>query len=63
MPAMLWVLFNSWMRLITGIFFGLGIVWLGFPYIHGAFQEAAVQVEAKKKYILYLFILQKEKTR
>jgi len=55
--------FNSWMRLITGIFFGLGIVWFGFPYIHGAFQDAAVQVEAKKKYILYLFNLQKEKTQ
>jgi hypothetical protein len=26
--------FNSWMRLLTGILFGLGIVWLGFPYIH-----------------------------
>ena len=32
--------FNSWMRTmarpstVTGIMFGLGIVWLGFPYIH-----------------------------
>lgn len=25
--------FNSWMRLITGALFGLGIVWFGFPYI------------------------------
>ena len=25
--------FNSWMRLITGILAGLGIVWLVFPYI------------------------------
>jgi uncharacterized membrane protein len=25
--------FNSWMRLVTGILFGIGIVWYGFPYI------------------------------
>lgn len=25
--------FNSWMRWITGILFGLGIVWFGFPHL------------------------------
>ncbi|HUF39380.1 MAG TPA: DUF2085 domain-containing protein [Anaerolineales bacterium] len=25
--------FNSWMRLVTGILFGIGIVWYGAPYI------------------------------
>jgi len=25
--------FNSWMRLLTGILFGIGVVWFGFPYI------------------------------
>lgn len=25
--------FNSWMRLITGLLAGLGIVWLAFPYV------------------------------
>jgi hypothetical protein len=25
------------MRLITGVFFGLGIVWFGFPFIDEAF--------------------------
>jgi len=25
--------FNSWMRLLTGILAGAGIVWLAFPYI------------------------------
>lgn len=31
--------FNSWMRLITGLLAGLGIVWLAFPYI---FQSQAL---------------------
>jgi uncharacterized membrane protein len=30
--------FNSWMRWISGILFGLGIVWLGFPIINKAIQ-------------------------
>lgn len=30
--------FNSWMRLVTGILFGLGIVWFGFPMLDEAFQ-------------------------
>jgi uncharacterized membrane protein len=25
--------FNSWMRLVTGLLAGLGIVWLAFPYV------------------------------
>jgi uncharacterized membrane protein len=29
--------FNSWMRLLSGFFFGIGAVWFGFPYIHEAF--------------------------
>jgi hypothetical protein len=28
--------FNSWMRLATGVLFGLGVVWFGFPYIDDA---------------------------
>ena len=31
--------FNSWMRLITGILFGLGIVWFGFPLLEESFVE------------------------
>ena len=31
-----WGSFNSIMRLLTGIFFGMGIVWFGFPYIEDA---------------------------
>jgi hypothetical protein len=29
--------FNAWMRLLTGILFGLGVVWFGFPYLDEAF--------------------------
>ena len=25
--------FNSWMRLISGVSFGLGVTWFGFPYV------------------------------
>jgi uncharacterized membrane protein len=31
--------FNSWMRLITGALFGLGVVWFAFPWVERAFQE------------------------
>ena len=30
--------FNSWMRLLTGLLFGLGVVWFGFPYIDEAYR-------------------------
>ncbi len=31
--------FNSWMRLITGILFGLGVVWFAYPRLDEAFGE------------------------
>jgi uncharacterized membrane protein len=31
-----WGSFNSIMRLLTGILFGLGVVWFGFPYVDQA---------------------------
>ena len=37
--------FNSWMRLLTGVLFGLGIVWYGFPYIEETAQLARRKVE------------------
>jgi hypothetical protein len=37
------------MRLITGIFFGLGIVWFGFPLIHAAVMDAAEVVKYKSQ--------------
>ena len=39
--------FNFWMRLITGILFGLGAVWFGFPYVEEAFQGAATSIREK----------------
>ena len=39
--------FNSWMRLITGVLFGLGIVWFGFPFIEEAFGSTARLLEEK----------------
>jgi uncharacterized membrane protein len=32
-----WGSFNALMRLLTGISFGFGIVWFGFPYINDSF--------------------------
>jgi uncharacterized membrane protein len=39
--------FNSWMRLITGVLFGLGIVWFGFPFVEEAFSSTARLLETK----------------
>ncbi|MCJ7825137.1 MAG: DUF2085 domain-containing protein, partial [Anaerolineales bacterium] len=39
--------FNSWMRLITGVLFGLGIVWFSFPYFQEAFEDSAKAFDAK----------------
>ena len=44
-----WGSFNAWARLITGIFFGLGIVWFGFPYIHTAVMDSAEVVKYKRQ--------------
>ncbi len=32
--------FNSWMRLITGLLAGLGLVWFVFPYMEESFAES-----------------------
>jgi len=32
-----WGSFNSIMRMVTGLLFGMGIVWYGFPYLEEAF--------------------------
>ena len=39
--------FNSWMRLITGILFGLGTVWLTFPYIEETAMDVVREIETK----------------
>ena len=35
-----WGSFNSWMRLLTGLLFGLGIVWFALPYLGSAFGQS-----------------------
>ncbi len=42
--------FNSWMRILTGFLFGLGLVWFAFPYINAAFKDAADFAEKKLTY-------------
>jgi uncharacterized membrane protein len=39
--------FNSEMRLLTGILFGIGTVWLAFPYLEEAFADTVREIEAK----------------
>ena len=39
--------FNSLMRIVTGLLFGLGVVWLAFPYLQQAFAEMEYNMEAK----------------
>jgi uncharacterized membrane protein len=36
-----WGSFNAWMRLITGILFGVGIVWTAYPVIDKAFEDSS----------------------
>ncbi|MCJ7658210.1 MAG: DUF2085 domain-containing protein [Anaerolineales bacterium] len=42
--------FNSWMRLLTGILFGLGIVWIGFPYLEKLFMDTARTLKSKPQH-------------
>jgi uncharacterized membrane protein len=39
--------FNSWMRLFTGVLFGLGIVWFSFPYLNKSFSDLAKYLQNK----------------
>jgi hypothetical protein len=40
--------FNSWMRLLTGVLFGLGIVWFGFSYLDKSFSDLAKYLDNKR---------------
>jgi uncharacterized membrane protein len=42
-----WGSFNSIMRMITGILFGIGIVWFGFPYLEEYFRDQAAWIKYK----------------
>ncbi len=37
-----WGSFNSIMRLVTGVLFGLGVVWFGYPYLNQAFSPVDI---------------------
>jgi len=39
--------FNSWMRLISSLLFGLGVVWFIYPQLHSAFRDTARTIEVK----------------
>jgi uncharacterized membrane protein len=41
--------FNSWMRLVSGLLFGLGVVWFGFPRFNDFINEKAELIEKKFK--------------
>ena len=38
--------FNSWMRLITGVLFGIGLVGFAFPYVNDSFADIVRRSEA-----------------
>jgi hypothetical protein len=48
-----WGSFNSLMRLLTGVFFGMGIVWFGFPYLEAAFSPPAQHVVGSQYFSHY----------
>ena len=39
--------FNSIMRLLTGVLFGIGTVWFAFPYVDATFYEMREELEEK----------------
>jgi hypothetical protein len=39
--------FNSWMRLISGLLFGIAIVWLAFPFLDRSMRESALELREK----------------
>jgi uncharacterized membrane protein len=39
--------FNSWMRLLTGLLFGLGVVWCLYPRLQASFVDTSRHIEAK----------------
>lgn len=39
--------FNSWMRMVTGLLFSLGLVWTFYPRLHSGFGNTARQIAEK----------------
>jgi hypothetical protein len=42
-----WGSFNSIMRLISGVFFGAGVVWFGYPYLNEYFEDFKLKIQEK----------------
>ncbi|KAF0111995.1 MAG: hypothetical protein FD147_509 [Chloroflexi bacterium] len=55
-----WGSFNAWMRLISGVLFGLGIIWFGLPFLDEAFTNSGQVIIDKYQYRTWL---RAEKTR
>ena len=45
-----WGSFNAWMRLVSGILFGLGVVWFGFPVVDENFKNVNQAIHDKFRY-------------
>ena len=39
--------FNSWARIVSGVLFGLAVVWLAFPYLDRSFRDEAALLQVK----------------
>lgn len=39
--------FNSWMRLLSGVFFAIAIIWLSFPYLAEAFEGSLFRAASR----------------
>jgi uncharacterized membrane protein len=44
-----WGSFNAWMRFLTGIFFGIGVTWFGFPFLDQACEDIVQSLQLKAK--------------
>ena len=42
-----WGSFNSIMRILSGIFFGAGVVWFGYPYLAEYFEDFKLNIQEK----------------
>lgn len=46
--------FNSWMRFLSGLFFGIGVVLYGFPYLDEIFEDNLARIGAKQENLALL---------
>jgi uncharacterized membrane protein len=51
-----WGSFNAWMRLISGVLFGLGVVWFGFPFLDENFRNINQAIHDKFRYHQLLIV-------